>query len=283
MSADRWTVVVGGWPVVVWPLLAVLVAARHRRGGHRRPEPDATPEARDGGPTTGAASRSPIDAALVTIGTVVLRAVGRARRRPTSPVEESRARGAALALVVAVGALAVAPTMVPVVLAVAVGGPVVHERRRLQCHRQAITVDLPDVLDLLRLALDAGCTVPHALQAVAAHHHGALGDALRTTTVELAQRGNIDDALEGLLRREGEPVRPLCQSLLAAVRHGLPVAAVLDALGTEARAVRRRRAEAVARRLPVALLFPLVACTLPAFALLTVVPLLAGGLRSVRW
>ena len=37
-----------------------------------------------------------------------------------------------------------------------------------------------------------------------------------------------------------------------------------------------------ARRLPVHLLFPLVLCTLPAFGLLTVAPLLAGGLRSLR-
>jgi hypothetical protein len=38
----------------------------------------------------------------------------------------------------------------------------------------------------------------------------------------------------------------------------------------------------MARRLPVKLLFPLVLCTLPAFALLTVVPLLVGSLRELR-
>ena len=37
----------------------------------------------------------------------------------------------------------------------------------------------------------------------------------------------------------------------------------------------------LARRVPVQLLFPLVACVLPAFALLTVVPLLAGTLRTL--
>ena len=44
-------------------------------------------------------------------------------------------------------------------------------------------------------------------------------------------------------------------------------------LAAEARLERRRAAEATARRVPVKLLFPLVLCTLPAFALLTVVPL----------
>ena len=33
---------------------------------------------------------------------------------------------------------------------------------------------------------------------------------------------------------------------------------------------------------PVKLLFPLVGCTLPAFALLTVAPLIAGAVRSLH-
>ena len=41
-------------------------------------------------------------------------------------------------------------------------------------------------------------------------------------------------------------------------------------MADEVRADRRRTGEAAARRVPVKLLFPLVACVLPAFALLTV-------------
>ena len=44
----------------------------------------------------------------------------------------------------------------------------------------------------------------------------------------------------------------------------------------------RRRAEEAARRVPGKLLFPLVFCTLPAFALLTVAPLVASALESLR-
>jgi pilus assembly protein TadC len=55
----------------------------------------------------------------------------------------------------------------------------------------------------------------------------------------------------------------------------------LERVAEQARDVRRRHAEESARRVPVQLLFPLVACVLPAFVLLTVVPLLAGTLRSL--
>jgi tight adherence protein C len=56
----------------------------------------------------------------------------------------------------------------------------------------------------------------------------------------------------------------------------------LTVLAAEVRAERRRRAEAAARRVPVKLLFPLVLCVLPAFGLLTVVPLLAGAATSLH-
>ena len=45
---------------------------------------------------------------------------------------------------------------------------------------------------------------------------------------------------------------------------------------------RRRRAEVAARKLPVKLLFPLVLCILPAFALLTVVPVIVSSLRALE-
>jgi tight adherence protein C len=52
-------------------------------------------------------------------------------------------------------------------------------------------------------------------------------------------------------------------------------------VGTEARLIRRRASEVAARRLPVQLLFPLVLCTLPAFGLLTVVPLLVSAFDTL--
>ena len=70
--------------------------------------------------------------------------------------------------------------------------------------------------------------------------------------------------------------------LVALERHGVAIGATLEQLSVEARRERRLQAETAARKLPVRLSFPLVCCVLPAFALLTLAPLLAGALTSLR-
>ena len=70
--------------------------------------------------------------------------------------------------------------------------------------------------------------------------------------------------------------------MATADREGLPLAPVLDRLAADARSSRRRLGEAAARRLPVRLSFPLVACTLPAFVLLAIAPAVIGALSTLR-
>jgi tight adherence protein C len=90
----------------------------------------------------------------------------------------------------------------------------------------------------------------------------------------------LADALDAV-DREIEPVRPLVDALVATERYGAPLVASLDRVAADARDARRRTREEAARRVPVKLLFPLVFCTLPAFALLTVVPVLLRSLPSL--
>ena len=69
-------------------------------------------------------------------------------------------------------------------------------------------------------------------------------------------------------------------ALATSARLGAPATLVLERLAGDVRADLRRRAEARARTIPVRLCFPLVACVLPAFALLTVAPVVFGGLHT---
>jgi tight adherence protein C len=103
--------------------------------------------------------------------------------------------------------------------------------------------------------------------------------ALRTVGHAHALGHSLDDALRDL--RRTEPVlRPLADALATSSRLGAPATLVLERLAGDVRADLRRRAESCARTIPVRLCFPLVACVLPAFALLTVAPVVFGGLRT---
>jgi tight adherence protein C len=155
-----------------------------------------------------------------------------------------------------------------------------RDRREEKDRRAAVNEALPDTVDLLHLAACAGLTARLAVEVVSDLSEGPLAEVLDQVRMRVVLGEPLADALEALLAL-GDPVRPLHQALLSAARDGTPLVAPLERVGDEARSVRRRRAEERARRLPVQLLFPLVLCILPAFGLLTVVPLLAGALGSL--
>ena len=212
---------------------------------------------------------------LEKVGGAVLRRFG----RTPSP---AAARRLGTALVVAAVALPVLPPLAVPAGAVAWGWPALSARRRERRRLAAIAADLPDVVDLLVLAVGAGLTVRLAVAAVARRAPGPLGAELARAGEEADLGRRLADALDDLPARAGEATRPLVAALVASERYGASLGASLERLAHEVRADRRRRAEEAARKVPVKLLFPLVSCTLPAFGLLTVAPLVASAVRSLR-
>ena len=258
-----------------WPCLAFSVARSASAGPARR-----TIGPRDGE----RAARESVNDPLALVGRAVC-AIG-SRALPlgmAAKLARLDSRRVGLAILVSAAGLLVAPTQTPALLVVWWLLARRRARRALTRQRQAVSRAIPEVIDLVRLALDGGCTISLAFTAVGGRYRGALGADLQLVARDIGEGRGTASALEGLLARVGEPARPLCSALLAGERYGLPTAAMLDALAVEARATRRRQDEQRARRLPITMLFPLITCTLPAFALLTVVPLLASGLQAVRW
>lgn len=147
----------------------------------------------------------------------------------------------------------------------------------------AIADDLPEVVDLIALALAAGLNVPLAVEAVGRRGTGPLAQEMARVAHDASRGRRLADALDDLALRCGEPTRPLMSLLASGERYGVPLVQSLDRLAADVRAAQRRRAEEAARRLPVKMLFPLVACILPAFALLTLGPLLLTSLRTLSW
>jgi tight adherence protein C len=102
--------------------------------------------------------------------------------------------------------------------------------------------DLPDLLDLLRVAVGAGLPVGRALREVGTRHGGLLAREWRTASRRLELGVPGDEALRGLVRRCPPPaVATLAAALRRAERHGAPLGATLAAQATEARAERARR------------------------------------------
>ncbi len=198
------------------------------------------------------------------------------------PYPASAARAVGALSIAAVVALVVAPPVAPLVVAAGVVVPRIRasaaERRRLR----RLEAALPDTVDLLVLAVGAGCNVPLALAAAGRRGTGVLAAELKRVSADVGRGRRLADALEDLPARAGEPTRALAGVLAGCERYGTPVLPALNRLADEVRLQRQRRAEAAARRVPVTLLFPLVLCILPAFALLTVAPLVAGALRELR-
>jgi tight adherence protein C len=137
--------------------------------------------------------------------------------------------------------------------------------------------ELPVAIDLLGVAVGAGCTPYLAVDVAARWSPDPLAQVFREVLRRCSLGLDFEAALDTTTR--GTPrLRPLADALLASDRLGVPVGPVLARLADEDRTALRRAAEAHARRIPVRLLFPLVFLVLPAFVLLTVVPGLAAGL-----
>lgn len=184
------------------------------------------------------------------------------------------------------GLLALASVIGPLPIVVGLAawwGTTVRARSHRERRRAVALVDeLPDVVDLLRMAVGAGLTLHLAVVAVARHGDGALADGFARALVQVDGGGRLADALEPM-RLLGAPAAPLIDALLAADRYGTPLGPALDRLADDARQVRRRRVEEEARKVPVRLLFPLVACILPSVGLLTVIPVAVAAVGGLSW
>ena len=141
--------------------------------------------------------------------------------------------------------------------------------------------DLPDAIELLVLTVQAGLTPRQATHDLASIAPPSLRPAFASVCHRLDRGESLADALDALRHDLGTSADPLIDALAGAERHGLPLAPVLERLAVEARATRRRLGEAAARRLPVVLSFPLVACTLPSFVLLAIAPSVLAALSSL--
>lgn len=186
-----------------------------------------------------------------------LAAAGRPLGLRVADVTAIKAGAAALAVALAVpfggalpGRLALlAPVALP---AAAFLVPDWWLRRRARARGRVMEAELPDLLDLLRVALAAGLALDRALAEVAHRDRGLLAREWRTAAGEIALGVGRERALVALLTRCPCPgMATLVAAVGRAGRHGAPLADALRAQARETRAARARQlAEQAARAAP---------------------------------
>jgi tight adherence protein C len=150
---------------------------------------------------------------------------------------------------------------------------------RIRAMRQrAILRDLPTIMDLLVLSLEAGMGLDRAMRTVIREYRSPLASELQHVLHDFDLGISRAEAFQRMAARVGlDELRAICRALVQAEELGTSLVGVMQAQSHEVRLSRRRAAEAEALRAPVKMLFPLVIFILPTLFMLLLGPV---GLRA---
>lgn len=147
---------------------------------------------------------------------------------------------------------------------------------RVKLRQREIFESFPDALDLMTVCVEAGLSTDSALARVAddmALKSPALSDELRLVNLELRAGAARERALGNLAIRTGvEEVGGFVTMVGQAERFGTSIAASLRVHSEMLRLRRRQRAEEMAAKIGLKLLFPLIFCIFPSLLVVLLGP-----------
>lgn len=116
--------------------------------------------------------------------------------------------------------------------------------RRAAERARSVRRALPAMLDLLRVSVEAGASLPSALADVGARTTGPLATEWRAVGREVELGVPLEEALAALAERLPQPeVRALCAALERARRHGAPLGRTLAGQARDTRVALRRHVQ----------------------------------------
>jgi tight adherence protein C len=160
-----------------------------------------------------------------------------------------------------------AMTILGLIFAAAIGWifPTSAVRRRADMRIYQIDYDMPELIDLLVVTVEAGLGLNASLQLASERMRGPLGEELRIALQEQRMGLSQLDSLENMLARCPTPaVRSFVRAMIQGERLGVSVGQILRSLALEMRKRRRAAAEERAQKAPIKILFPLVFMIFPA-------------------
>jgi len=152
--------------------------------------------------------------------------------------------------------------------------------------QREIELNLANVLDLMRVCIDAGLDLYSTMARVSQEFETTspkLARLFRNVQLQLKAGASREQAFEGFAAASGSPeVRNLMVSLAEAEQFGAGVATILKTYSSELRTRRRLKAEELGAKLSTKLLFPLLLCLFPAMMVVLAGPSILAAIEIVR-
>jgi tight adherence protein C len=144
---------------------------------------------------------------------------------------------------------------------------------RIKARQKAILLAIPDVLDLLTISVKAGLGFDAALGKVVEKTEGPLTDEFRRALAEVRIGKPRRDALKEMVARTNvSALTNFIGAIVQAEQLGVAIANVLEVQSEQLRIERRQRAEEMAAKAPIKMLFPLVGCIFPSMFIVILGP-----------
>jgi tight adherence protein C len=144
---------------------------------------------------------------------------------------------------------------------------------RVRARQKAILLQIPDALDLLTISVRAGLGFDAALGKVVEKMKGPLVDEFRRALAEVRVGKARRDALRDIMpRTEVVPLSNFIGAIIQAEQLGVSISKVLQVQSEQLRIERRQRAEEMAAKAPIKMLFPLVGCIFPSLFIVILGP-----------
>lgn len=148
---------------------------------------------------------------------------------------------------------------------------------RAHDRQEAIKLALPDTLDQMTIAVEAGLGFDAAMAKAARGGKGPLAEELIRVLQDMSIGRTRKDAFIELERRTNtEDLRRFVRAVIQADAYGIAIGDVLRVQSGEMRLKRRQRAEEQAQKVTVKIVFPLVLCLLPALLIVVMTPGVIG-------
>ena len=141
--------------------------------------------------------------------------------------------------------------------------------------------ELPDVVDLLTVSLEAGLGFDAALSKLISKKTGILANELHRSLEEIRLGKTRREALKGVTERLViDELNVLINSILQAEKLGISMVQILRIQSHEIRQKRKQRAEETAMKAPIKMLFPLVLFIFPSLFIVLLGPALIQFLTT---